>query len=104
MNVTWPWLALAAAGAFHGLNPYSVPPSALGSGPLLASIASVWRPTASPYGPLFVTVSRAAAAIPSARFQLLADTGHVPQIETPRQLLEAIWDFASAHATKRSAG
>ena len=49
--------------AHHGLNPYSVPPSALGNGPLLASIASVWRHTASPYGPLFVTVSRGAAAI-----------------------------------------
>jgi hypothetical protein len=49
--------------AHHGLNPYSVPPSALGKGPLLASIASVWRDTASPYGPLFVTVSRAAASI-----------------------------------------
>jgi pimeloyl-ACP methyl ester carboxylesterase len=44
-----------------------------------------------------------AAAIPSARFQLLIDTGHVPQIETPQQLLKAIWDFASAHATKRPA-
>ena len=49
--------------ANHGLNPYSVPPSALGNSPLLASIASVWRNTASPYGPLFVTVSRAAASI-----------------------------------------
>ncbi len=49
--------------AHHGLNPYSVPPAALGNGPLLASIASVWRHTASPYGPLFVTVSRAAASI-----------------------------------------
>ena len=49
--------------AHHGLNPYSVPPSALGNGPLLASIASVWRDTASPYGPLFVTVSRAAASV-----------------------------------------
>jgi alpha-1,6-mannosyltransferase len=49
--------------AYHGFNPYSVPPSALGNGPLLASIASVWRHTASPYGPLFVTVSRGAAGI-----------------------------------------
>ncbi len=49
--------------AHHGLDPYSVPPSALGNGPLLASIASVWRDTASPYGPLFVTVSRAAASV-----------------------------------------
>jgi pimeloyl-ACP methyl ester carboxylesterase len=35
-----------------------------------------------------------AAAIPIARFQLLADTGHMPQIETPGQLLHAIWDSA----------
>ena len=39
-----------------------------------------------------------AAAIPGARFRLLAATGHVPQIETPAQLLSAIRDFASAHA------
>lgn len=32
-----------------------------------------------------------AAAIPMARFQLLKDTGHMPQIETPDQLLQAIW-------------
>jgi pimeloyl-ACP methyl ester carboxylesterase len=32
-----------------------------------------------------------AAAIPMARFQLLQDTGHMPQIETPDQLLQAIW-------------
>jgi hypothetical protein len=49
--------------AFHGFNPYAVAPSALGNGPLLASIASVWRHTASPYGPLFVTVSRGAAGL-----------------------------------------
>jgi pimeloyl-ACP methyl ester carboxylesterase len=31
-----------------------------------------------------------AAAIPAARFELLKDTGHMPQVETPGQLLEAI--------------
>jgi pimeloyl-ACP methyl ester carboxylesterase len=31
-----------------------------------------------------------AAAIPTARFELLTDTGHMPQVETPSQLLEAI--------------
>ncbi len=36
-----------------------------------------------------------AAAIPTARFQLLKDTGHLPQLETPDQVLHAIWDFAS---------
>jgi pimeloyl-ACP methyl ester carboxylesterase len=35
-----------------------------------------------------------AAAIPGARFQLLTDTGHLPQIETPDQVLQAVWDFA----------
>jgi pimeloyl-ACP methyl ester carboxylesterase len=35
-----------------------------------------------------------AAAIPMARFQLLTDTGHMPQIETPEKLLRAIWDCA----------
>jgi pimeloyl-ACP methyl ester carboxylesterase len=35
-----------------------------------------------------------AAAIPTARFQLLKDTGHLPQLETPDQALDAIWDFA----------
>jgi hypothetical protein len=49
--------------AHHGLNPYHVAPSALGNGPLLASIATVWRHTASPYGPLFVMVSRAAVSV-----------------------------------------
>jgi pimeloyl-ACP methyl ester carboxylesterase len=38
-----------------------------------------------------------AAAIPGARFQLLTETGHVPQIETPDQLLRAIRDFTDGH-------
>jgi pimeloyl-ACP methyl ester carboxylesterase len=39
-----------------------------------------------------------AAAIPGAEFTLLSKTGHVPQIETPEQLLDPIWNFATAHA------
>ncbi|WP_370075478.1 alpha/beta fold hydrolase [Streptacidiphilus sp. MAP12-16] len=35
-----------------------------------------------------------AAAIPMARFQLLTGTGHSPQLETPDQVLDAIWDSA----------
>ena len=35
-----------------------------------------------------------AAAIPLARFQLLAETGHSPQLETPDQVIHAIWDSA----------
>ncbi len=37
-----------------------------------------------------------AAAIPMARFRLLTGTGHMPQIETPDQLLEAILDGSDA--------
>ena len=44
--------------AHRGLDPYSVSPSILGPGPVLASIASVWRHTFSPYGPFFVAVSK----------------------------------------------
>ena len=39
-----------------------------------------------------------AAAIPGAEFRLLADTGHVPQVESPDQLLEAIGQFTGARA------
>ncbi len=49
--------------AHHGLNPYHVAPSSLGNGRQLASIAHVWRNTASPYGPLFVAVSRGTVAV-----------------------------------------
>jgi pimeloyl-ACP methyl ester carboxylesterase len=41
-----------------------------------------------------------AAAIPGARFQLLTGTGHMPQIETPDLLIDAVWSFADAHATR----
>ncbi len=36
-----------------------------------------------------------AAAIPTARFQLLDETGHSPQLETPDQVIHAIWDSAN---------
>jgi pimeloyl-ACP methyl ester carboxylesterase len=35
-----------------------------------------------------------AAAIPMARFQLLPQTGHSPQLETPDQVDRAVWDSA----------
>jgi pimeloyl-ACP methyl ester carboxylesterase len=37
-----------------------------------------------------------AAAIPRSRFQLLKNTGHLPQLETPDQVLRAIWDCADS--------
>ena len=36
-----------------------------------------------------------AAAIPGARFELLPGTGHVPQMETPELLLEALTAFVT---------
>lgn len=41
-----------------------------------------------------------AAAIPGARFELLPGAGHLPQLETPEQLLRAVWDFAEAPASR----
>jgi pimeloyl-ACP methyl ester carboxylesterase len=41
-----------------------------------------------------------AAAIPGARFELLTETGHLPQLETPEQLLRVIWDFAEEPAAR----
>ncbi len=43
-----------------------------------------------------------AAAIPGAQFRLLAETGHLPQVETPQQALEAIWDFAHANVRRHA--
>lgn len=40
-----------------------------------------------------------AEAIPNAHFRLLPGTGHMPQTETPDQLLPLVWDFAATHST-----
>jgi pimeloyl-ACP methyl ester carboxylesterase len=37
-----------------------------------------------------------AAAIPRAHFQVLPATGHMPQMETPGLVLEAVWDWGLA--------
>jgi pimeloyl-ACP methyl ester carboxylesterase len=39
-----------------------------------------------------------AAAIPGAQFLLIAQAGHLPQLEAPAELLAAVWEFASTHA------
>jgi hypothetical protein len=49
--------------AHRGFDPYTVGPVALGKGPLLWSVASVWRATPAPYGPLFVVITRGLAAV-----------------------------------------
>jgi pimeloyl-ACP methyl ester carboxylesterase/quercetin dioxygenase-like cupin family protein len=40
-----------------------------------------------------------AKAIPNARFLLLPETGHLPQLEAPDRLLAAVWDFASGRGS-----
>lgn len=42
-----------------------------------------------------------ANAIPNAEFVLLTETGHLPQLETPKRLLGAVWEFADADARHR---
>ncbi len=73
---------------------------------LAERLAAVTRPTLVVWGDsdriADADYGRALAdAIPGARFQLLLDTGHLPQIETPLQLLDAVWAFAESHAVMR---
>lgn len=42
-----------------------------------------------------------ATAIPGADYQLLTQTGHLPQIETPQKLIDVVWAFADRHATNK---
>ena len=39
-----------------------------------------------------------AEAIPGAQFLLITDAGHLPQLETPAELLAAVREFASSHS------
>jgi pimeloyl-ACP methyl ester carboxylesterase len=41
-----------------------------------------------------------AGAIPGARFELIAEAGHLPQLETPDRLITLIHDFTTAEATR----
>jgi hypothetical protein len=58
----------------RGFNPYLSAPRVLGDGPLLSSIAHVWHNTTSPYGPLFVELTRIPVALSgsSLMFQVIA--------------------------------
>jgi pimeloyl-ACP methyl ester carboxylesterase len=41
-----------------------------------------------------------AGAIPGADFVLLTETGHMPQLESPKRLVPAVWEFADAHTRR----
>jgi pimeloyl-ACP methyl ester carboxylesterase len=71
---------------------------------LAARLAGVTAPTLVLWGEsdrvVDVDFGRAfAAAIPSARLRLLPQTGHLPQIETPEPMLNALWGFITVGAT-----
>jgi pimeloyl-ACP methyl ester carboxylesterase len=80
--------------------------SAMNDGHLAERLGRVTKPTLVVWGDsdriADTDYGRAYAdAIPGAQFQLLPKTGHLPQIETPGQLLDALWAFASSHTLKR---
>jgi pimeloyl-ACP methyl ester carboxylesterase len=84
----------AMASNFAALAAYGGRPSA-GDPTLRDRLAGITQPTLVLWGESDGIVSpdygRAyAAAIPTARFHLLTETGHVPQIETPEQLLDQV--------------
>jgi len=45
-----------------------------------------------------------AQSLPNARFKLIPEAGHVPQIEQPERLLTLVWEFADSLAATRVAG
>lgn len=44
-----------------------------------------------------------AGAIPGARYDLIENAGHLPQLETPQRLVDDIWAFMDEHATTPAA-
>ena len=80
--------------------------AAMGDAGLSSRLAAVRTPTLVVWGDsdqiADAGYGRAFAdAIPGAQFQLLTDSGHLPQIETPEALLDAVWAFAQSHAPIR---
>jgi len=45
-----------------------------------------------------------AQSLPNARFKLIPEAGHVPQIEQPERLLTLVWEFADSITTPPIAG
>ena len=81
----------------QALAVYGGQPS-MGDPTLLKRLSRITTPTLVLWGDSDGIVSpdygRAfATAIPNARFQLLANTGHMPQLETPDQVLAAVGAF-----------
>src|SRR5450631_236973 len=84
-----------AALATYGGNPMS-------DATLLGRLSAVTVPVLVVWGAAdrIVPIQHGRAytgAIPGAEFRLIPDAGHLPQLETPDELLPIVWDFATAH-------
>jgi len=84
-----------AALACYGRPPEMADPT------LRGRLADLARPTLVLWGEadrvVDATYGRAFAdAIPGARFELLPQAGHLPQLETPDRVLREVWAFADA--------
>jgi len=77
-------------------------PHAMADPTLTDRLAKIDHPTLVAWGASDRVVDTAygrayAQAVPGARFLLLEGTGHMPQAETPEQLLPVLWDFVDSH-------
>jgi pimeloyl-ACP methyl ester carboxylesterase len=91
-----PQVQQAMAGNRAALEVYAG--SAMSDPTLLGRLATVSTPTLVVWGEADrisdPELGRAyAAAIPGARLHVIEDSGHLPQIETPEQLVEVVWPF-----------
>ncbi|MGV4988752.1 alpha/beta fold hydrolase [Streptomyces sp. NRAIS4] len=98
---TLPESARAAMAANRATLQIYSGPHAMQDPTLRERLAKVTHPTLVAWGESDRVVDteygRAyAAAIPDARFTLVHRSGHMPQIETPAELLHIVWEFAEA--------
>ena len=65
--------------------------------PTLVVWGAADRMVPPPHGEAYVR------AIPGAQFRLIETAGHLPQLETPDELLAVVWQFAAGHTETDSA-
>jgi pimeloyl-ACP methyl ester carboxylesterase len=76
---------------------------------LLGRLAAVTIPTLAVWGAADRMIPPAhgrayAAAIPGGQFRLIDKAGHLPQLETPAELLAVVTEFAGSHSETLGAG
>jgi pimeloyl-ACP methyl ester carboxylesterase len=78
--------------------------TAMGDPALAGRLAAISIPTLVVWGAAdrMIPVEHAeayASAIPGAEFRLIQAAGHLPQLETPGELMATVWEFASRDLT-----